>query len=120
MHSIAQSSVSIPAGRGERLARTSIAPISPSNPSKVLSQPCPEKISFSFHEPSVKDHLPRIDGRVVTSMCGTFLCSFNICASAQSVDFVSAKLSVFLGSMSRLLKTLLFLHFQIYHSIHAD
>lgn len=39
---------------------------------------------------------------------------FNTFASAQSVDSVSANLSVFLGTMSKLLKTLLFLHFQMY------
>ena len=120
MHYIAHSSASISAWRDERLARTFLAPNSPSKPSRVLSQPCPEKISFSFQEPSVKHHLPVIDGRVVTSMCCTFLCSFNICVSAQSVVSVSAKLSVSLGSMSRLLKTLLFLPFQIYDSIHAN
>ena len=120
LHSIAQSSASISAWRSERLARTFLAPNSPSNPSRVLNQSCPEKISFSFQEPSVKHHYPGIDGRVVTSMFCTFLCSFNICTSAQNVDYVSAKLSVSLGLMSILLKTLLFIHFQIYHSIHTN
>lgn len=45
---------------------------------------------------------------------------FSICASAQSIDFVSANLSVSLGSMSILLNTLVFLPFQIYHNIHAN
>ena len=108
MHSISHSSASISAWRGERLARTFLTPNSPSNPSTVLSHLCPEKISFSFQEPTVKHHLHGIDGRVVTSMCRTFLCSFNICASAQNVDCVSAKLSVSLGSISRLLKNYYF------------
>ena len=108
MHSIAQSSASISAWRGERVARTFLAPNRPSNPSRVLNQPCPEKISFSFQEPSVKHHLPGINGKVVTSMCRAVLYSFNICVSAQSVDSVSAKFSVSLGSKSRLLKTLYF------------
>ena len=95
-------------------------PISPLNPSKVLNQPCSENISFSFQETSVKHHLPKIDGKFVISTCGTLLCSFNTCASAQSIDYVSAKLSVSLGSISRLLKTLLFVPFQMYHNIHAN
>ena len=120
IHFIAHSSASISACRGERLARTFLAPISPLKPSKVLNQPCHENISFSFQEPSVKHHLPGIDGKIVISTCGTLLCSFNTCASAQSIDYVSAKLSVSLGSISRLLKTLLFLHFQMYHNIYAN
>ena len=46
IHSIAQSSAFISAWRGERLARTFLTPISPSNPSKVLNQPCMEKLSL--------------------------------------------------------------------------
>ena len=92
----------------------------PSNPSKVLNQSCSEKVLPSFHEPSAKHHLPEIDGRIVAAISGIVLCSFNICASVHNVDFVSANLSVSKGSISRLLKTLLFLTFQIYHSIHAN
>ena len=47
----------------------------------------------------MKHHLPRIDGRVTFSMCGTDLCMFNICAWAQCVDSVYANLSVSVGSM---------------------
>ena len=120
MHTIAQSSASISAWRGERLALTFLAPNKPSNPSKVLYQPCPEKESPSFHEPSAKHHLPGIEGIIVATIGGVALCSFNICASAHKVDYVSASLSVSKESMSRSLKTLLFLAFQIYHSIHAN
>ena len=47
-----------------------------------------------------------------------YLCT--TCASAHNVDSVSANLSVSVGSISKLLKTLLFLAFQMYHSIHAN
>ena len=101
MQSIAQSSASISTWRGERLALTFLAPINLSKPARVLNQPCPENISFSFQEPSLKHHFPGIDGRVAASMCGTALYMFNICASAQSVDSIYANLSVFLRSMSK-------------------
>ena len=106
--------------RRERVAHSFLASIKPSNPSKVLNQPWPEKISSSFQDPSVQHYLLGIDGRVVTSNCGTVFCSFKICASTQSVNSVSASLRVSLGSISRLLKTLLFRPFQMYHSIHAN
>ena len=120
MHSIARSCAFISAWRGETVARTFLTPIKPSNPSKVLYHPWPEKISSSFQEPSVKHHFPRIDGRVIASTSGIFFCSFKIYVSTQSIDSVYASLRVSLGSISRLLKTLLFMHFQMYHSIHAN
>lgn len=49
---------------------------------------------------------------VLLSGCAT-------CASAQSADSVSENLSVSRGSISKLVKTLLFLSFQMYHRIYA-
>ena len=119
MHSIAQIKASNSAWRGERLALTFLAPNKPSNPGNVLNQPCPENKSLSFQEPSVKHHLPvdPILGMICTS-CAT-LGLVVTCASVHNVDSSSAKLSVSLGSISRLLKTLLFRAFQMYHNIHA-
>ena len=95
-------------------------PNNPSKLSKVLNQPCPEKILSFFQEPSVKHHIHGIDGKIVSTICDNVLCSFNICASTHSVNYVSAILSVSIRSISRLLKILLFLSFQMYHSIYAN
>lgn len=120
MHSITHSNASISTWKGEREARIFFAPIKSSNPYKVLYHPWPEKISFSFQKPSVKHYLPGIDGRIVVFTCGVLFWLFNICTSAQSFDFISASLRVSRGSTSRLLKTLLYLLFQMYHSIYAN
>ena len=120
MHSIAYSSTSISAWRRERLPRTFLTPNSPANPSRVLSQPCPEKLWPSFQESSVKHQRPGIDGRTVTATCGIVLCTFNIWASVHNVDYVSANLSVSMRSISRLPKTLLLQPFHMYHRIQAN
>ena len=121
IHFIAHISASISEWRGVKLALTFLAPIKLSKASSVLYKPCPEKISLSFQDPSVKHHHPRIDGKFVHSTCWTALCVFKTCTSTQSVDFVSAKFSVSLGSISKLLKTLSFIPFQLmYQSIHAN
>ena len=95
-------------------------PNRPSKPASVVSHPCPEKISPSFQEPSVKHHLPRIVGKDVTTVRGSVLCSFKTWVSAQSVDYFSVNLSISMGSMSKLLKTLLLRSFYIYHRIQAN
>ena len=120
MHPIAQIKASNSAWRGERLALTFLAPNKPPNPGNVLNQPCPENKSISFQEPSVKHHLPvdLILGLIYTS-CAT-LGLVVTCASAHNVDSNSAKLNVSFRSISRLLKTLLFRPFQMYHIIHAN
>ena len=103
------------------LARVFLAPNKPSNPSKVLYHPCLEYDSWFFHDPSVKHHLPGILG--VMAFTGKRIwsvpCVSLSCASDQSKDSVSASLKVSLGSISKLLNTLLFLPFQIYHKIQA-
>ena len=91
MHSIAQSSASISARRGERLALTFFAPINTSKPDRILNQPCPENISFSFQKSSVKHHFLGINCRVAVSICGIAFCMFNICASTRNADYVFAQ-----------------------------
>ena len=53
-----QMKASSSACNGERLALVFLVPIKPSKPSKVLYHLCHEKISWAFHEPSVKHHRP--------------------------------------------------------------
>ena len=121
--SIAQISTSTSAWRGDILALVFLAPIRPSKPSKVLYHLYPEKkISSSFYDPSVKHHIPGMIGRLVvsTSIFWKTLCANETCASVHNIDFVSANFKVSLGSTSILLRTLLFLHIQIYHNIQAN
>ena len=120
IHFIVQISASTSEWRGERLALTFLAPNNPSKAAKVLYQPCPENCSLSFQEPSMKHHVLGIDGTILSCTWCANLWSLTTCASAQSVDSSSANLSVSHGSISRLLNTLLFWLFQIYHSIHAN
>ena len=106
IHFIAQISAFISAWRGDRDALTFLVPIRPSKPSRVLYQPCPEKGSLSFHDPSVKHHLPGMIGRLVasTSLFWETLCASETCASVQNRDSVFANFKVSLGSISILLK----------------
>ena len=86
----------------------------------MLYQPCPENKSLSFHDPSMKHHRPGVANvEVVCTWC-PLIGSFITCASAQSDESNYANLSVYLGSISRLLKTLLFWPFHIYHNIHVN
>ena len=120
MHSIAQINASIFEWSGERHALTFLAPIKPSYPGNVLSQPCPENRSLSFQDPSVKHHLPVVPKLGMTWTSCAHLLLLITCASAQSVDSTSSNRSVSLGSISRLLNTLLLWAFQMYHNIHTN
>ena len=68
---------------------------------------------------SVKHHLPVVPklDMTCTSCAHPLLLT---CASVQSVDSTFASRSVSLRSISRLLNTLLFRPFQMYHNIHAN
>ena len=114
-------SASISEWRGDWHTLVFFAPIKLSNLSKVLHHHCPEYLSCSFYDPSVKHHLPEIVGTdaFTTDRAWSDLCAWLICASAQSTDSVSANLKISRGSIFKLIKTLLFFPFHIYHRIHA-
>ena len=62
---------------GEMLAIVFLALIKPSKPSRVLYHPCPEKISWTFHDPSVKPHRLGIKGNEQQkSVVKTFLVKY--------------------------------------------
>lgn len=77
--------------------------------SKPLSTFCLENVSFSFQEPYIKHYRPGIDDRIATSTCGVVFGMFNICVSVQSVNSLSANLSVS-WDQCPVLKTLLFFY----------
>lgn len=64
MHSIAQMSASISEWSGNIGTFLFLAPHSPSKPSNVLYQSCPEYVSLCFHDPSVK-HYPGMEAKAV-------------------------------------------------------
>lgn len=81
-----------------------------------------ENNSLIFYESSVKHYLHGIDGTVATTcdrVC-SIPCVSEFCVSAKSNDYVSANWSVSLGSISKLLKTLAFWAFHMYHRIHTN
>lgn len=75
-----------------------------------------------FQDPSVKHHLPGINGAIsaASNRVLSILWVIEICASTQSNDIVSVNLRLFLGSISKLLDILLFLLIQIYHKIYVN
>ena len=73
------------------------SPIKQAKPSNVLYQPRPKKNPSTLQDPSVKHHLPGINGKFITSTCCASLCVCNTCASAQRIDYVSAIFSVSMG-----------------------
>lgn len=114
--------VSISEWSGDWLAFVFLAPIKPSKRSNKLYHPCPKNISWFFHNPSVKHHLPWLDGTIVATgnQFWSIPCASEVYASAQSNDSVSASLRVSLGWTSKILNTLLFLPFHMYYKIQAN
>ena len=121
MDSIVHMRASVSEFSSDWLALVFVAPINPSKPSWVLYHPCPEYISWIFQDSSVKHYLPGIVGTIDgTGNWVWFIpCIGEFCASAQSNNFISVNLRVSLGSISKSLNTLLFLHFHILHRNHA-
>lgn len=97
------------------------APISPSKPYNVIYQPCSEKLSLSFYDPSVKTNYLELKVNLISIFLDwVILFVSDACASTQSNDLLSAKFGVSLGPKSILLKTLLFCSLHKYHKIHAN
>ena len=116
IQSIAQMRAFISEWSGDWLALVFLPPIKPSTFQCVIL-PLSRIDFLIFHDPSVKHHLPGIYSTIASTSNRVWLipCVSELCASAQSNDSFSANLRVSIGSISKLLKTLLFLPFNMYH-----
>ena len=121
MHCIAHIKASHSACRADKFLRRFIAPIIfSSDPTSLQNHPCPVNLSFSFQAPSIKQIFDCPDA-CHSKFCGpkTYLSGSVVWASAHTSLSTSTYLSISWGFPSLLLKTLLFLFFQMYHIIHG-
>ena len=121
MHSIAHIKALHSACKADKLLQRFIGPIIFSSVTTPLqNQPCPENLSVSFRAPSIKQTFKCPDD-CQSKVCGTICCRTGIVswASVHTSLSSSAILKISYGFPSLLLKTFLFLFFQMYHNIHG-